>query len=97
MNISDPAELYLAAASAPSISNGELSVWSVQELLRSGDKPCPVLIDKKSNCSPIKAIGWNPIVNGLFVTGGSTRNDSVIRLYDVNNLSENTIANGGIS
>jgi len=48
----------------------------------------PKLLDKVSHSSPIKALAWNPIKNGMIVTGGSTLADSIIRLYDVNNLSE---------
>ena len=91
MNIIDPAQIYLASASASSEIRGHLQIFSMQELLRS--KAQPLFVDNVSHLSPIKALRWNPIKNGMFVTGGSTLHDSVIRLYDINHLCKETLAN----
>lgn len=94
----DPGSIHLASTSAPSIDQGQLAVWRMAEILNSRDSqsPTPCLFDGVSHSAPIKALAWDPLASGLLVTGGSTRNDSVIRLYDVNSLSGETMSFNGV-
>lgn len=94
MNGCDLSQLYLACASTPDLQHGHLGIWSLQELLRGKayqNLYQPTIFDEFSHSSPIKALSWNPLVPGMLATGGSTILDSVIRLYDINNLSDSTL------
>jgi len=83
MDICDLTQIYLSTAGASSITSGELAIWSLKDLL-CGKEMKPIFQDELSHSSPIKALAWNPIKNGMFATGGSCLNDSIIRLYDIN-------------
>lgn len=84
---SDLREMHLASAIAPSVVQGKLAIWNTNDILR-GKKIKPLFLDEVSHQSPIKAFCWNQLKPGMFATGGSTTEDSVIRLYDINSLSE---------
>jgi WD40 repeat protein len=84
MEINDPSRIFFSSSS----SEGKISVWSLKDLL-SG-KSRLTFQDSVSHLSPVKAMSWNPLHTGVFATGGSSPQDSVIRLYDINNLSVET-------
>jgi hypothetical protein len=96
MDICDTSKIYVSTAGASTITSGELSIFSLKDIL-TGKEMKPILRDDLSHASPIKAFSWNPIKNGMFATGGSCLNDSIIRLYDINQLSQETINNDGVS
>ena len=91
-NSQDPSQIYLASASSKNMYNGTLSVYSLKDINATkpefGEAVAPRLtfMDAKSHFSPIKGLAWNPFHKGVLATGGSTMNDSVMRLYDINNL-----------
>ena len=99
MNNSSCSDIYLSSASSSSNIEGQVCIWSLRDILNCSDgQPIdPVLHDRVSHSSPISALSWNPSVPGIFATGGSKPHDSVIRLYDLNRLSEETKRNNNIA
>jgi len=92
----DLRDMHLASCFAPSVFQGNLAIWNINDILK-GKQIKPIFLDEVSHQSPIKAFCWNQISPGMFATGGSTSDDSIIRLYDINSLSDQTRANGGKS
>jgi len=93
MDNCDPSHVYFTCTSSSDYTNAKLSIFSLKDILAGKDDlrtnmPIPVLVDEFSHLCPIKALAWNPIKRGLLATGGSTNQDSVIRIYDMNNLSK---------
>ena len=87
MEISDPNKIYLSATSSKTINDGMVEIWTLKGLAeRTGlSQTIPKFFeDSLTHISPIKAFCWNPLANGMFVTGGSTEVDSIIRLFDLN-------------
>ena len=86
---------------------GELGVWNLKDIIRgtylpgdrlgSGQTLRTVFFDNKSHLGSIKALAWNPHQQNLIATGGLTRHDPVIRLFDISNLSASTTNNNNIA
>ena len=89
MDSDDASNIYFGCTSSSDFNNGCVGIWSLKDILESrdlfndDDPPMPVLMDKISHLSPTKALAWNPLNPNLLITGGSTDEDSVLRLYDL--------------
>lgn len=95
------------ASTAYNGERGEFGVWNLRDIIRGSclpsdrldNSPClrPVFFDNLSHLGSIKAVAWNPHQQQLIATGGLTRHDPVIRLFDISKLSETTINNNNIA
>ena len=89
-------DVYLASTGFNG-DNGELSVWEIRDILVHGKVPQPYFTDSVSHFSQIQSLAWNPIHTSILTTGGSSENDSVIRMFDMQKLSKRTLGNNGVA
>lgn len=94
LNNSTP-DVYLASTGFNG-QMGELSVWALKDILITGKIPKPIFADSVSHFSEIESLAWNPTVTSILATGGSSEDDSVIRLFDIARQSERTKSNNGV-